>query len=311
MRTLRDRGEAVLGIDIKPSPFTDRVGSITDRAVLRQALAGASAVLHTATLHKPHVATHAHDDFVQTNIAGTLALLEESVAAGVSRFVFTSTTSAFGSALTPAPGAPAAWVTEAVADIPKNIYGATKSAAEALCELFARHRGLPAVILRTSRFFVQADDDRALRAAYGADNLQANELLYRRVDLQDVVDACLAAAQRAPALGFGRYIVSASTPFEPADLAALRRDAPAVVRAYFPGYEAIFQAAGWRMLPAIDRVYVNRAAVRDLGWTPRYDFGHALRALAGGTPFHSPLALAIGDKGYHDRVFDDGPYPVA
>jgi UDP-glucose 4-epimerase len=35
-------------------------------------------VIHTATLHKPHVATHAYQDFIDTNITGTLNLLEEA-----------------------------------------------------------------------------------------------------------------------------------------------------------------------------------------------------------------------------------------
>jgi UDP-glucose 4-epimerase len=310
IRTLRDRGAAAVGLDLKASPYTDLTGSITDRPLLREALAGASVVFHTATLHKPHVATHPADDFVQTNVAGTLAVLEESVAAGARCVVFTSTTSTFGAALTPPAGAPAAWVAEDVAPVPKNIYGVTKVAAEGLCELFARRHGLPVVVLRTSRFFAQADDDRTLRAAYATDNLQANELLYRRVDLADVVSSCLAAASRAREIGFGRYIVSAATPFEPSDLAELRADAPAVVRRYFPQYEALYRALGWRMLPSIDRVYASRAAIRDLGWVPEYGFGHVLEALARGESFRSPLMLAVGEKGYHDRAFEDGPYPV-
>jgi nucleoside-diphosphate-sugar epimerase len=56
----------------------------TDRALLCKALEGVTTVFHTATLHKPHIVTHTHDAFVQTNVAGTLALLEESVAAGPS-----------------------------------------------------------------------------------------------------------------------------------------------------------------------------------------------------------------------------------
>src|SRR3979490_2392387 len=101
------------------------------------------AVLHTATLHKPHVVTHTRQDFVDTNITGTLNLLEEAAIAGVRSFVFTSTTSAFGSALTPPPGSPAAWITEDVTPVPRNIYGVTKVAAESLCELFHRNFALP------------------------------------------------------------------------------------------------------------------------------------------------------------------------
>jgi UDP-glucose 4-epimerase len=153
VRTLRRDGHHVISMDTLPSEFTDIVGSITDRALVAQCMRGADAVLHTATLHKPHVATHSRQSFVDVNISGTLTLLEEAVAAGVGAFVFTSTTSAFGDALTPALGAPAAWITEEVTPIPKNIYGATKTAAEDLCRLFARDHGLPCIVLRTSRFF--------------------------------------------------------------------------------------------------------------------------------------------------------------
>ena len=144
-------------------------------------------MVHTATLHKPHVSSHARQDFVETNVAGTLALLEESVAAGVDRFVFTSTTSTFGRALVPRPGEPAAWVTEDVVPVPRNIYGATKTAAEDLCELVHRDTGLPVLVLRTSRFFPEGDDRDDVRSAFGDANLKVNELLYRRVDLQDAV----------------------------------------------------------------------------------------------------------------------------
>lgn len=153
MRVLRGAGRDVRGIDIKGSPFTDAVGSIADRRFVRQAMKDVRAVIHSATLHKPHVATHGYCEFVDTNVAGTVNLLEEAAGAGVGAFVFTSTTSAFGSALTPAPGEPAAWITEDVQPIPRNIYGVSKVAAEGFCELFARRHGLPAVILRTSRFF--------------------------------------------------------------------------------------------------------------------------------------------------------------
>ncbi|MGQ9369865.1 NAD-dependent epimerase/dehydratase family protein [Azospirillum sp. ST 5-10] len=310
MRSLRAQGRPALGVDVKASAFTDRVGSIGDRADVRRWLAGVDAVIHAATLHKPHVATHTAQDFVDTNVTGTLVLLEEAVAAGVGAFVFTSTTSAFGAALSPAAGEPAAWITETVAPVPKNIYGVTKVAAESLCELFSRRHGLPVVVLRTSRFFPEADDDPAVRDAYPPDNLQANELLHRRVDLADVVDAHLLAVAKARAIGFGRYVVSATTPFAPGDLAALRHDAPAVVRRLFPDCEALFAARGWRLFPRIDRVYVNERARADLGWRPRHDFRHVLDRLRDGEDFRSPLARAVGSKGYHADAFADGPYPV-
>jgi len=300
VRVLRNAGHDVTGVDLKPSPCTTVVGSVADRAVVRSCLAGADAVLHTATLHKPHVDSHGKQAFVDTNVSGTLTLLEEAVKAGVSRLVFTSSTSAFGRALTPAPGEAAAWITEDVVPRPRNIYGVTKTAAEDLCELAHAEHGLPVIVLRASRFFPESDDNDAVRAAYADGCVKANEYLYRRVDVADVAAAHLLAMERAAEIGFGKYIVSATTPFTSADLAGLRDDAPAVVRRLFPDYEAEYARRGWRMFPSIGRVYVNARARADLGWTPRHDFRTVLDALKSGEDPRSPLARAIGMKGYHD-----------
>lgn len=310
VRDFRGRGDAVVGLDRIPSPFTDVVGSIVDRECVARAMAGVDVVLHAATLHKPHVVTHTRQQFVDTNVTGTLHLLEEAVARRVRAFVFTSTTSVFGRALTPPPGAPAAWVDEDVRPIPKNIYGVTKAAAEDLCQLAHLDHGLPCVVLRTSRFFPEQDDDRSKREAYEDANLKANEFLHRRVDLQDVVQAHRCALERAPQLGFGRYVISATTPFSPRDRAALAQDAPAVVERLVPAYVHEYARRGWRMAPRIGRVYVNERARADLQWAPRYDFAAVVASLTRGEDPRSPLARAVGAKPYHDRTFEDGPYPV-
>ncbi|HWX80578.1 MAG TPA: NAD(P)-dependent oxidoreductase [Steroidobacteraceae bacterium] len=314
MRTLQGAGRAAIGLDIKSSPFTQRVGSIIDRDFVAQCLRGVDAVVHAATLHKPHIASHTRQQFIDTNVTGTLNLLEAAVAAGVKSFVFTSTTSAFGRALSPPAGAPAAWITEEVVPQPKNIYGVTKLAAENLCELFSLTAGLPCIILRTSRFFPENDDDADSRRAYDDANLKVNEFLYRRADLEDVVSAHLLSVERAPAIGFARFIISATTPFARDDLALLRVNAAAVVKRHVPAYQAEYQRRGWSMAPCIDRVYVNELARSQLGWRPRYDFAGVLQCLIGQRDFRSPLARAIGSKGYHDKSCTEwgsaGPYPL-
>jgi UDP-glucose 4-epimerase len=310
VRTLEKMKFEVIGLDILQSPFTTHVGSITDRSCVKHCLSGVQAVLHTATLHKPHIVTHDPQSFVDTNVTGTLNLLQEAVAAGVGCFVLTSTTSVFGDALVPPAGAPAAWVTEDVTPVPKNIYGVTKAAAEDLCRLFHRNCKLACIILRTSRFFPEEDDDKAMREAYAGDNLKANEYLFRRVDLEDAVTAHLAAVKHARAIGFGRYIISATTPFLPGDLPDLRADAPQVVQGHVPDYEAEYERRGWRMFPSIDRVYVNERARDDLGWQPRYDFRYIIDRLRVGDELRSPLARLVGSKGYHAASFFDGPYPT-
>ena len=310
VRTLREQGRAVRGIDIVASPFTDAVGSIADRAFVRTQMSGIGAVLHAATLHKPHVGTHTRQDFVDTNITGTLNLLEEAVAAKVSGFVFTSTTSTFGRALTPPPGAPAAWITEAVVPLPKNIYGVTKVAAEDLCQLMQRLTGMPCIVLRTSRFFPEPDDDAEARAARDPVNLQANEFLYRRVDIEDVVGAHLCALREAARIGFGRFIISATTPFLPEDAAELGRDAVAVVRRRAPGWEEVYVQHGWTMAETFDRVYDNGAAREQLGWRPRADFAAVVERLHTTGDIRSDLARTIGRKGYHpERDAEPGAFP--
>jgi UDP-glucose 4-epimerase len=190
-------------------------------------------------------------------------------------------------------------VTEDLRPVPRNIYGVTKAAAEDLCELFHRNQRLACVVLRTSRFFPEEDDDAAVRAAYEDGNIKVNELLYRRVDLEDVVDAHLLAMENAAVIGFAKYVISATTPFEREDLAELRVDAPAVVRRRSPAYEEEYARRGWTMFPEIDRVYVNERARRELGWRPRYDFRSVLEQLKSGGDVQSPLARVVGAKGYH------------
>src|SRR5262249_40021883 len=126
---------------------------------------------------------------------------------------------------TPPAGMPAAWVTEDARPVPRNIYGVTKVAAEDLCELFHRRHRLACLILRTSRFFLEADDSPAVRQTYTDTNVKVNEFLYRRSDLQDVVDAHLLAVDKARLIGFGRYVISATTPFIRDDMRDLRLDA--------------------------------------------------------------------------------------
>ncbi|HEX5658862.1 MAG TPA: hypothetical protein VFX59_16825, partial [Polyangiales bacterium] len=84
-----------------------------------------------------------------------------------------------------------------------------------------------------------------------------------------------------------------------ADLAELRRDAPAVLRRHVPAYEAVYAARRWRMFPTLDRVYANERARAELGWEPKHDFAAVLARVARGEPLASPLAQAIGRKGYH------------
>lgn len=308
MRVLSAEGHDVIGVDLRPSPFTTVVGSICDPDLAAGTAAGADVLIHSATLHKPHVETHSTQSFIETNVLGTAVQLQAATNAGVGAFVFASTTSTFGHALSPSRGQPAAWITEDVVPVVKNIYGATKVAAEDLCELAHKDRALACVVLRISRFFPEDDDDENVRNGFSPENAKTNELLFRRVDLADVVTACQRAAEQAERIGFGRYIISATTPFTTKDLSDLRRDAPAVVRRLYPDYEALYASSGWRMFGSLERVYVNASARKALRWEPKHDFRWVLDRIRSGEDTRSVLAAEVGAKGYHAQPF--GVYPT-
>lgn len=301
MRSLPELGYEARGLDILPSEWTNVVASLLDDDALEQAFEGVTAVLHTATLHKPHVATHSRQSFIDTNITGTLKVLEAAVRHNLKSVIFTSTTSAFGASLRPQAGQPAVWVTESLPAIAKNIYGLTKVAAEELCQLFHRKHKLPSVVLRTSRFFPEDDDDASVRDKYLEQNVKALEFLYRRVDIEDIVSAQVLALERAQDLGFERFIVSATSAFKRSDCRALRDNPAQVIHERVPEAQAIFDKRGWRIFDSIDRVYVNDHAREVLGWQPKYDFRAILKQSENGQAVLSPLAQLIGRKGYHSQ----------
>ncbi|MEM7202176.1 MAG: NAD(P)-dependent oxidoreductase [Planctomycetota bacterium] len=292
---LRERGDAVVGLDVSPGPDTTVVGSIAHRDVVRSTITdhGIDAVIHAAALHKPDIAHHPASRFVDVNVAGTLHLLEAAADAGHDRFVFTSTTSLMISAAIRAEADPttAVWLDRDFGPLqPRNIYGVTKLAAENLCRLMHEERALACAVLRTGRFFPEEDDQAHRQATIGV-NTKANELLYRRLTVDDAARAHLAALDRAPDVGFGVYVLAAPTPFQRADAAALRRDAAAVIRARFPDVDALYAARGWTLPKTIGRVYDARHAETELGFRCRTDFAELLAALRANAPLpfaHDP-----------------------
>ncbi|MBZ9753781.1 NAD(P)-dependent oxidoreductase [Mesorhizobium sp. ESP6-5] len=286
---LRELGHDVTGLDPVPSAETRIVGSIADRDLVMRAVGEnrIEAIIHSGALHKPNIDSHANSDFIAANVQGTLNLLDAAVAANVQRFVFTSTTSLMISQAIrdgfKGGARKAAWLTEAMSPEPRNIYGVTKLSAEHLCRLYHLQHGLPVVVLRTARFFPEADD--MAHAIEQSDaNTKANELLFRRLMVEDAAQAHVAALEKAPELGFDTFIVCAPTPFQPEDCEALIRDAPPVVARYFPEFPALYARKGWTMFSSIDRIYDASRARDRLGFACRTSFADVLAALAAEDP---------------------------
>jgi len=273
-------GHCVVGMDIAPGQHTNVVGSVADRDLVDKTFAehAIEAVIHCGGLHKPDIARFPAQAFIDTNVTGTLNLLQAAVAAGHDRFVFTSTTSLMISqAIRDEVSDKAIWIDENTGPLePRNIYGVTKLAAEGLCRQHFLEHGLASVILRTSRFFPEDDDTHTTPSG---PNLKANEFLHRRLTVEDVVRAHKAALAKAPDVGFDIAIVSAPPPFSRDDVQELKRDAPSVSRRYFPDIDALYERRGWTLPQSIGRVYDSTHAEQPLGFRCETDFGVVLEAL--------------------------------
>lgn len=285
---LQAEGHETVGFDIAPSPWTDHLGNIASRATLAELFERHKfdAVIHAAALHKPDIARYSPQSFIDVNVSGTLNLLEVSVAHGVERFVFTSTTSLMISqAIRSEQGADAVWLDEGSGPLePRNIYGVTKLAAENLCRQNHIDHGLNVIVLRTSRFFPEEDDtDRQM----SGQNMKANELLNRRATVRDMCRAHLRALEAAPEIGFGLYIVSAPTPFLRSDLAAIKQDAQSVIEQRYPDVAKVYAQKGWCLPTSISRVYDGRRIIVALSFTYETDFAVLLSSLreGGDLPF--------------------------
>ncbi len=284
---LTQLGYKVTGLDPNPGPFTQQVGSVSDASLVRELLFDhhIEAVIHAGALHQPNIQTHPYSDFVAVNIQGTLNLLQASTETGspVQRFIMTSTTSLMISrairAGMSAGAEQAVWIDEDMQPLlPRNIYGVSKLAAENLCRMFHELHQLPMIILRTSRFFPE-EDDMSHAISQSEQNTKVNELLFRRLTVEDAAESHVVALNKADEIGFDTFIVSAKTPFRREDCRQLLHDAPAVVEKYFPEFPEIYRQLGWSMFQSIDRVYDASKMERRLGFVCKTDFATALRQL--------------------------------
>jgi len=292
---LRAAGHDVVGLDLAPGINTDVVGSVADRALIDQVFAerGIEAVIHAGALHKPDIARYPESAFFAMNVEGTRNLLEAAAAAGHDRFVFTSTTSLMitdGIRAGKAGGAAeAVWLDEEFAPLaPRNVYGLTKLEAERLCRRVHDAHGLAVAVLRTGRFFPEEDDT---HRDLSGPNIKANEFLNRRLTVEDAAEAHLVALEKAPALGFETFILSAPPPFSRDDAAELIADAPAVIARSFPDAADLYARAGWSLPASIERVYDPSRAERLMGFRCRTDFAAVLDAVRDDAPLpfaHDP-----------------------
>lgn len=253
---LSDR-HSVIGVDLTPGKLTAHIGSMIDRDFILSVTKGIDAVIHTASLHAPHLKNHSAEQFIDTNIKGTQNLLEACIENGIRRFVYTSTTSLYGHAMTSSEKA--VWVTESLVPKPRDIYDVTKIAAENLCRVISKTHGLPCISLRVSRFFPEPE------------NLMVVYRLYRGVDVRDAAAAHILALD-ADIDDFDVFNISAQSPFSEDEMQELLHGTPKVLRRHFPWIEKVFNQMEWKLPESIDRVYVIEKAKKYLRYRPKFNF---------------------------------------
>jgi len=129
----------------KDGRYAFRKGSITDGALVDEVVrSGVDAVVHFAAESHVDRSLYGPTEFVQTNLQGTVTLLEAAKRHGVKRFLQISTDEVYGSL------PPEGFFSEKTPLHPNNPYSATKAAADMMVQAYAHSFGLPALITRSS-----------------------------------------------------------------------------------------------------------------------------------------------------------------
>jgi UDP-glucose 4-epimerase len=171
-------------------------GDVRDEGAVRRAMEGIDTVFHLAALVGIPYSYVAPASVVDTNVRGTLNILEAARATNVRRVVHTSTSEVYGSPdVVP--------ITESHALKGQSPYSASKIAADKLCEAYAASYGIPVVVLRPFNTFGPRQSERAVIPAIlsqmlaGRPKIQIGSLETKRdfTYVDDTVEAFLLAGQ--------------------------------------------------------------------------------------------------------------------
>jgi len=149
-------------LDDLPEPVRRQVhvvrGDIRDAAFVSRLLPGHEIVFHLAALIAIPHSYVAPQSYVETNVLGTLHVLEAARQHGTERIVHTSTSEVYGTAMKMP-------IDESHPLQGQSPYSASKIAADMMAEAFARSFGVPVVILRPFNTFGPRQSERAIIAS--------------------------------------------------------------------------------------------------------------------------------------------------
>jgi dTDP-glucose 4,6-dehydratase len=177
-------------------------GDIRDQGCVRAAMAGCGTVFHLAALIAIPYSYRAPESYLDTNIKGTLAVLEAARSLGVTRLVQTSTSEVYGSARR-VP------IDEDHPLQAQSPYAASKIGADQLALSYHRSFGLPVAVIRPFNTFGPRQSTRAViptiitQLAAGARTLNLGALSPTRdfSFVANTVSGFLAVADHPAAVG--------------------------------------------------------------------------------------------------------------
>ena len=241
-------------------------GDVRDPHGVRTAMQGCGAVLHLAALIGIPYSYHSPATYVETNITGTLNVLQAARDAGVAKVVQTSTSEVYGTAqFVP--------ITESHPRRGQSPYAATKIGADELALSFFRSFETPVTVLRPFNTYGPRQSARAVIPTLISQMLAGK----RQVKLgaieptrdfnfvADVARAFVAAMESDAALG---EVVNVGSNFE----ISIGDTARIIAEAVGADVEIVTDAQ--RLRPAaseVERLWADNAKARDLlGWSPEY-----------------------------------------
>lgn len=244
-------------------------GDIRDPNGVRRAMKGCDTVLHLAALIAIPYSYHSPDTYVDTNVKGTLNVLQAARDLGVSRVVHTSTSEVYGTArFVP--------ITEEHPLLGQSPYSATKIAADQLAYSFHASFGLPVSVIRPFNTYGPRQSARAVlptiitQIASGARRLKLGATHPTRdfSYVKDTVRGFLAVAKADAAIG---RVINIGSNYE----ISIGDSARLIVE--LMGAEIDIETDDARLRPAaseVERLWADNTLARELcGWMPEYG-GH-------------------------------------
>lgn len=257
-------------LDTLPSDIMQNVevftGDIRDPEGVRTAMQGCDAVLHLAALIAIPYSYHSPDTYVDTNVKGTLHILQAARSLGVAKVVHTSTSEVYGTArFVP--------ITEEHPLQAQSPYSATKVAADQLALSFYRSFSTPVAVIRPFNTYGPRQSARAViptiitQIAAGARSIKLGALSPTRDFnyVQDTVRAFEAVLQAEESIG---QVLNAGSGYEISigDTARMIAD--------IMGVSISIECDEQRLRPKkseVERLWADNTRLRSLtGWAPAF-----------------------------------------